>query len=63
MHWSMIFIWECLVNVLIQKCAVQNGDQNKNGGTHTGKHRALSREVTCNFRLYFKIGRTSVKPR
>ena len=28
-----------------------------------GKQRALSREVTCNFRLYLKIGRTSVKPR
>jgi len=27
-----------------------------------GKHRALSRGVTCNFRLYLKIGRTSVKP-
>ena len=25
-----------------------------------GKHRALSREVTCNFRLYLKIGRASV---
>ena len=29
--------------------------------TTTGKHRALSLEVTCNFRLYFKIGRTCVK--
>jgi len=25
-----------------------------------GKHRALSREVTCNFRFYLIIGRTSV---
>ena len=25
-----------------------------------GKHRALSREVTCYFRLYFEIGWTSV---
>jgi len=30
--------------------------------TCMGKHRALSREVTCNFRLYFKLGRTSVNP-
>ena len=30
---------------------------------HIGKHRALRREVTCNIRLYFKIGWTSVKPR
>jgi len=28
-----------------------------------GKQRALSREVTCNFRLYLKIERTSVKAR
>ena len=29
---------------------------------HTkGKHRALNREVMCNFRLYLEIGRTSVK--
>ena len=28
-----------------------------------GKHRALSREVTCQFRLYLKIGLTSVKTR
>jgi len=27
-----------------------------------GKHRALSREVTCNFRLYLEIGQTSVNP-
>jgi len=27
-----------------------------------GKHQALSREVTCDFRLYFEIDRTSVKP-
>ena len=27
-----------------------------------GKQRALSLEVTCNFRLYLKIGWTSVKP-
>ena len=27
-----------------------------------GKQRALRLEVTCNFRLYVKIGRTSVKP-
>ena len=27
-----------------------------------GKQRALSLEVTCNFRLYLKIGQTSVKP-
>ena len=25
-----------------------------------GKHQALSRKVTCNFRLYLKIGQTSV---
>jgi len=30
--------------------------------TGIGKHRALSREVTCNFRLYLEIGQTSVKP-
>ena len=28
-----------------------------------GKHRALSREVKCKFRINLKIGRTSVKPR
>ena len=33
-----------------------------NNNNNIGKHRALSREVTCNFRLYLKIGRTSVKP-
>jgi len=27
-----------------------------------GKHRALSREVTCYFRLYLEIGWTSVNP-
>ena len=27
-----------------------------------GKYQALSREVTCNFRLYLQIGRTTVKP-
>jgi len=29
---------------------------------HIGKHRALSCKVTCNFKLYLEIGRTSVKP-
>ena len=29
--------------------------------TNIGKHRVLSREVTCNYRLYFKIGHRSVK--
>jgi len=28
----------------------------------TGNHRALSREVMCNFRPYFEIGWTRVKP-
>jgi len=32
------------------------------GRNTIGKHRALSRKVTCNFRLYFEIGGTSVKP-
>jgi len=27
-----------------------------------GKPRVLSREVTCHFRIYLKIGRPSVKP-
>ena len=27
-----------------------------------GKHRALSREVTCYYRLYVEIGQTTVKP-
>ena len=31
--------------------------------TTKGKQRALSRNVTCNFRLYLRIGWTSVKLR
>ena len=31
------------------------------GCATVGKQRALSREVSCYFRLYLKIGRTSVK--
>jgi len=27
-----------------------------------GKHQVLSREVTCNVRLYLETGRTSVNP-
>jgi len=34
----------------------------KNNVKPIGKHRALSLEVTCNFRLYLKIGRAGVKP-
>jgi len=30
--------------------------------TVIGKQRALSLQVTCNFRLYLNIGRTSVNP-
>ena len=35
---------------------------NNNFSHIIGKHKALSRKVICNYRLYVKIGRTSVKP-
>jgi len=37
-------------------------DNLKQTSINIGKHQALSRKVTCNVSIYFKIGRTSVKP-
>jgi len=52
-----------IINPLIS-LSIRQHDCVRHGHTDSriGKHRALSGEVMYNFRLYFEIGQTSVKP-
>ena len=64
--WQLIrvYIENLQVNMLYKHCEKYKNSTTvlKNNVKPIGKHRALSLEITCNFRLYLKIGRAGVKP-